>query len=99
RGFSLLSLEQCLLYCSEMCPYRAIGVFLLAAAAAVGADTSSYNERRAYTVVVDSRSGRLVRVPVKSAAPEAKTETPARGESRPTQSIAPLAPIDKEPLE
>ena len=80
-----------------MCLYRAISVFLLGAAAAVGADTSSYDEtssyndarRLAYTVAVDGRSGRLVRVPVKNAAPE----RPARGESRRA------APLAKEPLE
>lgn len=70
-----------------MCLYRAIGVFLLGAAAAVGADTSSYDDavRLAYTVVVDGRSGRLVRVPVKTAAP--------------SPSLVPKAPIAKEPLE
>jgi soluble lytic murein transglycosylase-like protein len=78
-----------------MCLYRAIGVFLLGAAAAVGADTSSYDDavRRAYTVAVDGRSGRLVRVPVKTATPEKV----ARGEARPTAPLA--APLAKEPLE
>jgi soluble lytic murein transglycosylase-like protein len=70
-----------------MCLYRAIGVFLLGAAAAVGADPSSYDDavRRAYTVAVDGRSGRLVRVPVKTAAP--------------SRSLVPTAPLAKEPLE
>ena len=73
-----------------------MGVFLLSAAAAVGADTSSYDDgvRLAYTVAVDGRSGRLVRVPVKTVAPERL----ARGESRPATGAA-TRPIAKEPLE
>jgi hypothetical protein len=70
-----------------MCLYRAIGVFMLGVAAAAGADTSSYdtssyNDRLAYTVAVDGRSGRLVRVPVKSPVPGKL----ARGESRPERA-------------
>ena len=86
-----------------MCLYRAIGVFLLGVAAAAGADTSSYNEtssyndarRLAYTVAVDGRSGRLVRVPVKTTAPERL----GRGGSGAATGAVPARPIAKEPLE
>jgi hypothetical protein len=53
-----------------MCLCRGIGVFALAALV-LGAETGSYEQasRRAYTVAVDSRTGNLIRVPVRPARP------------------------------